>query len=255
MLVLLRHGQSIWNLENRYTGWVDVDLTRRGEAEAHFAADMLRASGIRIDWVTTSYLKRAIRTMWIVLEDLDVLWLPVEKTWRLNERHYGALQGLNKAESANEFGADRVFQWRRSYDTCPPKLPRNHPQHPRFDPRYARLAEDELPSGESLADTLLRVRPYWDQVIVPRLRSGQNVLLVAHGNSLRALLTYLGQVPIAEVPELVVPTGIPLVFGFDRQAQTTWRHYLGDNERVEQAYAEARRMLPKPIRKNDFEDE
>jgi len=215
ILVILRHGQSTWNLENRYTGWTDVDLSVRGVEEACLAGDFLKTAGIRFDWALTSVLKRAIRTLWIVQERTDCFWIPSENTWRLNERHYGALQGLNKKESEMFFGPEQVFLWRRSFSARPPALMHSDTRHPRFDRRYACVPEAELPVTESLADTLARVLPCWEAQVIPRLRKGLNVLIVAHGNSLRALVTYLNQIPEDQVPGLVIPTGIPIVYEFD----------------------------------------
>jgi 2,3-bisphosphoglycerate-dependent phosphoglycerate mutase len=239
-LVLLRHGQSIWNLENRYTGWTDVNLSEKGIFEAYSAGKMLCESGGKFDWAITSVLKRAVRTLWIVLDQMDATWLPVEKDWRLNERHYGSLQGLNKAESVLTFGKEQVFQWRRSFDTRPPALDLDDPRHPVFDPRYTTIPFDLLPAGESLADTQQRVLPCWQQQVLPRLQAGQRVLLVAHGNSLRALVTYLNDIPLDKVPDLNVPTGIPWVLKYDQHMRMIGSHYLGDPAAVEVANAAAR---------------
>ncbi len=227
-LVLLRHGQSTWNLENRYTGWTDVDLTEEGVREAKQASDTLRLARIELDVVFTSVLKRAIRTVWIVLDGLDRMWLPIEKHWRLNERHYGALQGLDKLASAKIYGHEQVYLWRRSFHVRPPQLQEGDPRSPYFDRRYAEVPKEDLPLGESLEDTQRRVLILWQQSIAPRLRAGQGVLIVAHGNSLRALVTYLNQIPESEVPELHIPTGIPLLYEFTRDLRIVNFHYLGD---------------------------
>ncbi|MEA4910228.1 MAG: 2,3-diphosphoglycerate-dependent phosphoglycerate mutase [Anaerolineaceae bacterium] len=229
-LVLLRHGQSEWNLANRYTGWTDVDLTGEGIQEARRAGQLLREAGFQFDEVYTSVLKRAIRTVWIVLAQADQVWVPVELSWRLNERHYGALQGLNKAESAQVFGAEQVFQWRRSFKTRPPVLDRNDPTHPRFDRRYAGVDPAWLPGGESLEDTQLRVLPYWQETILPALRRARTTLVVAHGNSLRALVKYLEDIPDEDIPDLYIPTGVPVVYHFDAAMRWMGKEVLGAGE-------------------------
>lgn len=211
-LVLLRHGQSSWNLEGRFTGWTDVDLTGQGIAEARAAAQALAAAGFQFDLAFTSVLKRAIRTLWVVQETMDLMWTPVHRSWRLNERHYGALQGLGKAETAALYGDEQVRLWRRSYDVRPPELRREGPRSPSRDVRYRRVNANALPLGESLADTLQRVLPYWRRVIAPRILSGRRVLVVAHGNSLRALVKHLDQIPDNRIAEFEVPTGRPLVY-------------------------------------------
>jgi 2,3-bisphosphoglycerate-dependent phosphoglycerate mutase len=232
-LVLCRHGQSTWNLENLFTGWTDVDLTDQGRAEAGDAGRQLRARGITFDVAFTSVLKRAIRTLWIILDEMDLMWLPVERSWRLNERHYGALQGLNKAQTAAQHGEDKVKIWRRSYDIAPPPLADDDPRHPRFDPRYRGVAG--LPATESLKDTLARVLPYWQDRIAPRLRAGDNVLIAAHGNSLRALVKMLDDISDAEITELNIPTGVPLVYDLDDALKPRHREYLGDPESIRKA--------------------
>jgi 2,3-bisphosphoglycerate-dependent phosphoglycerate mutase len=239
VLVLLRHGQSAWNHENRFTGWTDIDLTNQGVAEARRAGRYLREHKVLFDVAFTSMLKRAIRTLWIALEELDQLWLPVEKTWRLNERHYGALQGLNKAEMVDRYGKEQVFRWRRSFRTRPPLLEADDPRHPRRDPRYAGVDADLLPAGESLEDTLLRVLPCWQNDILPRLRAGERVLVAAHGNSLRALVKYLDDIPDEKVHDLSIPTGIPVVYELDSSLHPLSRSYLGDPEVVKAAVAAA----------------
>ena len=237
-LVLLRHGQSIWNLENLFTGWVDVDLSEQGRVEATEAGRLLREEGIAFDLAFTSVLKRAIRTLWIALDQMDLMWLPVERSWRLNERHYGALQGLDKAETVARHGADQVKVWRRSYDIPPPPLSRDDPQHPRFDRRYAGVPAAELPDSESLKDTLARVMPFWNARIAPELAAGRNVLVTAHGNSLRALVKMLDRMSDETIVELNIPTGVPLVYDLDESMQPLGSRYLGDPEAVK-ARAEA----------------
>jgi 2,3-bisphosphoglycerate-dependent phosphoglycerate mutase len=237
-LVLLRHGQSIWNLENLFTGWIDVDLSAQGLEEAQEAGRLLKAEGIPFDLAFTSVLKRAIRTLWITLDELDMMWLPVERSWRLNERHYGALQGLDKAETVARHGAEQVKIWRRSYDIPPPPLATDHPQHPRFERRYAGVPAGELPASESLKDTLARVLPFWNGRIRPELQAGRNVLVAAHGNSLRAMVKMLDGISDADIVELNIPTGVPLLYELDAQLQPVSSRYLGDAEAVK-ARAEA----------------
>ncbi len=227
-LVLLRHGFSTWNQENRFTGWTDVDLTEQGLGEARESGRLLKEGGYVFDQAYTSVLKRAIRTLWIVLDELDQLWLPVEKSWRLNERHYGALQGLNKAETAAKHGEAQLKIWRRSYDIPPPPLSPNDERHPSRDPRYAAISPANLPLTESLKDTVARFLPYWHQTIAPSIQAGQRVLITAHGNSLRALVKYLDDVPESEIVDLNIPTGIPLVYELDAQMKPLGHYYLGD---------------------------
>ncbi len=234
-LVLLRHGQSQWNLDNRFTGWVDVDITEQGRAEAIKAGELMRDEGLKFDVAHTSVLKRAIRTMCAALEVMDQLWLPVTKTWRLNERHYGSLQGLDKAETTALHGEDQVKVWRRSYDIPPPPMPSDDPGHPRFDRRYGGLDAKVLPATESLATTLERVLPYWHDAIAPQLKEGQTVLVTAHGNSLRALYKYLNGVPDGEIVALNIPTGIPLLFELDDALNVQSHRYLGDPEAARKA--------------------
>jgi 2,3-bisphosphoglycerate-dependent phosphoglycerate mutase len=234
-IVLLRHGQSTWNLENRFTGWTDVDLTPQGHAEAHTAAKLLVEGGYTFDVAYTSVLKRAIRTLWIVLEDMDLMWIPVHRDWRSNERHYGALQGLNKAETAAKYGEEQVKIWRRSYATPPPALTRDDPRYPGADPRYAGLMEADLPLSESLADTVKRFLPAWHGTIAPAVAAGRKVIVVAHGNSLRALVKYLDDVSDDAIVELNIPTGIPLVYELDRQLKPVRHFYLGDEQAVKRA--------------------
>ncbi len=237
-LLLLRHGQSIWNLENLFTGWIDVDLSEQGRQEALEAGRLLKAEGIAFDIAFTSVLKRAIRTLWMALDEMDLMWLPVERTWRLNERHYGALQGLNKTQTVEKHGADQVKIWRRSYDIPPPPLPTTDPGHPRFDRRYAGVPAGELPSCESLKDTLARVLPFWNARIAPELLAGRNVLVAAHGNSLRALVKMLDGMSDSAIVELNIPTGVPLLYELDAALKPLSSRYLGDAEAVK-ARAEA----------------
>jgi 2,3-bisphosphoglycerate-dependent phosphoglycerate mutase len=227
-LVLLRHGESTWNRENRFTGWTDVDLSEAGRAEAAEAGRLLKEGGYVFDQAYVSVLKRAIRTLWIALDRLDRMWIPVEKNWRLNERHYGALQGLNKAETAAKHGEDQVKVWRRSYDIPPPPLAADDERHPSRDPRYAGLSASELPLTESLKDTVARFLPYWLGTIAPAVTSGRRVLVAAHGNSLRALVKYLDNMSDSDIVELNIPTGIPLVYELDANLKPLRHYYLGD---------------------------
>jgi 2,3-bisphosphoglycerate-dependent phosphoglycerate mutase len=227
-LVLLRHGQSVWNLENRFTGWTDVDLSEQGLAESRWAGQQLAAEGLTFDLAFTSVLKRAIRTLWIALDELDLLWVPVMRHWRLNERHYGALQGLNKAEMAEKHGDEQVYVWRRSFATPPPALSPDDPRHPRFDRRYASVDAALLPAAESLRDTLDRVLPYWHKTIVPHLQQGARTLIAAHGNSLRALVKHLDGISDDDIAGLNIPTGVPLVYELDEDMRVLNRRYLGD---------------------------
>jgi 2,3-bisphosphoglycerate-dependent phosphoglycerate mutase len=231
-IVFLRHGESAWNRENRFTGWTDVDLTAAGVEEARAAGRLLRAQGLAFDFAYTSVLKRAIRTLWLALEEMDRVWLPVENSWRLNERHYGALQGLNKAEMAAQFGEAQVLAWRRSYDTPPPALAAGDPRDAAADPRYAGLARAEVPLTECLKDTVARVLPYWNRVIAPAVRAGRRVLVAAHGNSLRALVKHLDGVSDADIVGLNIPTGVPLLYELDAQLRPLGHRYLGDAEEV-----------------------
>ena len=231
-LVLVRHGQSTWNLENRFTGWTDVGLTEQGMAEAREAGHMLREGGYTFDVAYTSVLKRAIKTLWLALEEMDMEWLPVVRAWQLNERHYGDLQGLNKAEMAVKFGEEQVHVWRRSYDIPPPPLDLDDKRHPRFDPRYASLAPEQLPATESLKITLERVLPYWHEVLAPEIKSGKSLLIAAHGNSLRAMVKYLDNISDEEIPGLNIPTGVPLVYELDEELKPISSYYLGDPEEI-----------------------
>jgi 2,3-bisphosphoglycerate-dependent phosphoglycerate mutase len=234
-VVLLRHGQSTWNLENRFTGWTDVDLTPKGVEEAKESARLLAEGGYTFDVAYTSVLKRAIRTLWIVLDDMDLMWIPVHRHWRLNERHYGALQGLNKAEMAEKYGDEQVHRWRRSYSTRPPALTPDDERFPGRDPRYAGLSSEELPLTECLQDTVARFVPYWRETISAAVRAGRRVMVCAHGNSLRALVKYLDGVPEAEIVDLNIPTGIPLVYELDDDLGPIRHYYLGDPEAAKKA--------------------
>ena len=246
-VVLLRHGESTWNKENRFTGWTDVDLTEKGRAEAAEAGRLLKAEGLAFDIVFTSVLKRAIRTSFIALDELDQLWLPVARSWRLNERHYGALQGLNKAETAAQHGDAQVKIWRRSYDIPPPPLAADDPRHAARDPRYASLPPGDLPLTESLKDTVARFLPYWDDAIAPAIRTGQRVLIAAHGNSLRALVKHLDGISDEAIVELNIPTGVPLVYELDADLKPIGSRYLGDAAAVKAAAdAVARQGAAKP---------
>jgi len=234
-LVLLRHGESTWNKENRFTGWTDVDLTEKGRDEARTAGQLLKAEGLAFDLLFTSLLKRAIRTSHITLDELDQLWLPVQRSWRLNERHYGALQGLNKAETAAKHGDDQVKIWRRAYAIAPPPLSADDPRHPARDPRYRDVPAAVLPLTESLKDTVARFLPYWHEAIAPAIRGGRRVLIVAHGNSLRALVKFLDGISDADIVELNIPTGIPLVYELDGSMKPIRSRYLGDPEAARKA--------------------
>ena len=234
-LVLIRHGESTWNKENRFTGWTDVDLSEEGRQQAKEAGEVLKAGGYVFDVAYTSVLKRAIRTLWTVLDGMDLMWIPVYRTWRLNERHYGALQGLNKAETAAKFGEDQVKIWRRSYDIPPPELTPEDERFPGNDPRYTGLTKEELPLTECLKDTVERFLPLWHETIAPAIQSGQRVVIAAHGNSLRALVMYLDNVSEADITELNIPTGMPLVYELDDDLKPLNRYYLGDPEKVKAA--------------------
>jgi 2,3-bisphosphoglycerate-dependent phosphoglycerate mutase len=234
-LVLIRHGESTWNKENRFTGWTDVDLSDKGRQEAKEGGQVLKKDGYTFDVAYTSVLKRAIRTLWTVLDEMDLMWVPVHRTWRLNERHYGALQGLNKAETAAKFGEDQVKIWRRSYDIPPPVLTPDDERFPGHDPRYKNLSKEELPLTECLKDTVARFLPYWHETIAPAVKSGQKVLIAAHGNSLRALVKYLDDISEADIVELNIPTGMPLVYELDDNLKPLNRYYLGDPEKVKAA--------------------
>lgn len=231
-LVLLRHGESTWNKENRFTGWTDVDLSEKGFEEAKTAGKLLKENGFEFEVAHTSVLKRAIRTLNMVLDELDLMWIPVKKSWRLNERHYGALQGLNKAETAAKHGEDQVFIWRRSYDIPPPPLNHDDSRHPHFDPRYKQLDPKDIPSTEALKNTVDRFIPYWNEAIVPDLKSGKRVLIAAHGNSIRALLKYLENIAEEEIVELNIPTAVPLVYELTDDLKPIRRYYLGNQDEI-----------------------
>lgn len=233
--MLLRHGESTWNQENRFTGWTDVDLTERGMAEALRAGQQLKEEGLIFDIAYTSLLKRAIRTLWIVLDELDQMWIPVKRTWRLNERHYGALQGLNKAETAEKYGDEQVLAWRRSYDTPPPALADGDQRSAANDARYRDLAAGDIPASECLKDTVERFLPYWHETIAPQVRAGRRVIVTAHGNSLRALVKYLDDVSDADIVGMNIPTGVPLVYELDDSLKPISSRYLGDPDEVRKA--------------------
>jgi len=234
-IVFLRHGESTWNKNGLFSGWTDVELSEKGIKEAKEAATVLRDDGYTFDIAYTSVLKRAIRTLWIVLDRMDLMWIPVYRSWRLNERHYGALQGLNKAETAKKHGEKQVLIWRRSYTTRPPALTRDENRYPGNDPKYYSLSEEEIPLTECLQDTVARVLPYWDEVILPTIKSNQRILISAHGNSIRALVKYLDNIPDDEILKLNIPTGIPLVYELDSNIQPIKHYYLGDPEEVSKA--------------------
>ncbi|MCX6650713.1 MAG: 2,3-diphosphoglycerate-dependent phosphoglycerate mutase [Methanomassiliicoccales archaeon] len=234
-VVLLRHGESTWNKENRFTGWTDVGLSEKGVVEAHEAARLLIDGGYKFDLAFTSVLKRAIKTLDIVLEDMDHSWIPVHKSWRLNEKHYGALQGLNKSEMAKKYGEEQVLLWRRAYDVRPPVLELDDPRHPIHDRRYADMSEEDIPGTECLKDTVVRFVPYWKEQIVPELRNEKRIIIAAHGNSLRALVKYLDNVPDAEIVSRNIPTGVPLVYELDEDMRAVRSYYLGDQDAVRKA--------------------
>lgn len=234
-LVLLRHGESTWNRENRFTGWTDVDLSEKGVIEATRAGDTLKKEGFLLDVAFTSVLKRAIRTLWIALDRMDLMWLPIQNSWRLNERHYGALQGLNKAETAAKYGEEQVRIWRRSYDIPPPPLEKSDERYPGKDPRYRNLSGNEIPLTECLKDTVIRFLPYWEETIAPAVQSDAKVIIVAHGNSLRALVKYLDQIPDDKIVDMNIPTGIPLVYELKDDLKPIRNYYLGDPDEVKKA--------------------
>jgi len=236
-LVMLRHGQSTWNLENKFTGWTDVDLSEQGVKEAQSAGEVLRQEGYVFDLAYTSVLKRAIRTLWITLDDMDLMWIPVYRAWQLNERHYGSLQGLDKKAIAEKYGNEQVKIWRRSYSMRPPALELDDPRHPNQEARYAALLPEERPAHEALKDTLERTLPYWQKEIFPQLQAGKKILITAHGNSLRALVKYLDNVSDEEIVRLNIPTGVPLVYEFDEKFKVLKHYYLGDQEAIKQAMA------------------
>lgn len=232
-VVLLRHGESVWNKENLFTGWTDVDLSEKGIEEAHTAGKLMKDAGLTFDLAYTSVLKRAIRTLWLALDEMDLMWIPVINTWRLNERHYGALQGLNKAETAAKYGDEKVLIWRRSYDIQPPVLEKSDPRYPGHDPRYKDLTDDELPVTECLKDTVARFVPYWLNVIAPSIKAGKKVIIAAHGNSLRSLVKYLDNISEEEIVGLNIPTGVPLVYELDENLKPIRHYYLGDQAEIE----------------------
>lgn len=234
-LILLRHGESEWNKENLFSGWTDIDLSAHGREEVLEAGRLLKEQGFTFDVAFTSVLKRAIRTLWIVLDEMNLMWIPVYQDWRLNERHYGALQGLNKSETAEKYGEAQVKLWRRSYDVRPPALEVEDPRHPCHDPRYQHLLQEQLPSTECLKDTVARFLPCWHTSIAPLVRSGQSVLIVAHGNSLRALVKYLDDISDADIADINIPTGIPLVYELDEELRPIRHYYLGDAARIQEA--------------------
>lgn len=234
-LVLLRHGESDWNKQNRFCGWVDSDLSDKGAKEARDAGELLASEGFNFDVAYTSVLKRAIRTLWLTLDAMDQMWIPVIRSWKLNERHYGALQGLNKSETAAKHGDEQVLIWRRSYDIPPPPLTKESEYYPGSDPRYTELTEDQLPLAESLKDTVKRVIPYWNDVIKPDIAAGKRVIIAAHGNSLRALVKHLDDIPDDEIPNLNIPTGVPLVYRLDDDLKPIDHSYLGDAEAINNA--------------------
>jgi 2,3-bisphosphoglycerate-dependent phosphoglycerate mutase len=234
-VVLLRHGESIWNKENLFTGWTDVDLSEKGKEEAIKGGKLLKDGGYNFDLAYTSVLKRAIRTLWYVLDELDLMWIPVERSWRLNERHYGALQGLNKAQTAAKYGDEQVHTWRRSYDIQPPALEKNDKRYPGNDPRYKNLKESEIPLTECLKDTVERFLPFWNNTIAPSIKEGKKIIIAAHGNSLRALVKHLDNIPDEEIVGLNIPTGVPLVYELDNELGPIKHYYLGDQEEIEKA--------------------
>ncbi|HPH95122.1 MAG TPA: 2,3-diphosphoglycerate-dependent phosphoglycerate mutase [Anaerolineaceae bacterium] len=234
-VVLLRHGESIWNKENRFTGWTDVDLSEKGIEEAKKAGVMMKEAGFVFDIAYTSVLKRAIRTLWLALDEMDLMWIPQSRSWRLNERHYGALQGLNKAETAAKFGNEQVHIWRRSYDVQPPALETEDPRYPGHDPRYKGLTKEELPLTECLKDTVARFLPFWNDTVIPALKEGQRILIVAHGNSLRSLVKHLDNISDEDIIELNIPTGVPLVYELDDNFMPIRHYYLGDADEIARA--------------------
>jgi len=245
-IVFVRHGESVWNLENRFTGWTDVDLSPRGVAESHETAEVLKREGYTFDIAFTSVLKRAIRTLWIILDDMDLMWIDVYRSWRLNERHYGSLQGLNKKEMADKFGLEQVQTWRRSYDVPPPPLEPDDPRHPCNDRRYADVPKTLLPGTESLKLTLERALPYWNEAISPKLKQGKRILVSAHGNSLRAIVKFLDSVSDKDIVNLNIPTGVPLVYELDDRLKALRHYYLGDEEKIRRATQAVAGQLTRP---------
>ena len=234
-VVLLRHGESIWNKENKFTGWTDVDLSEKGTDEAHQAGETLKKEGFVFDLAFTSVLKRAIRTLWIVQDKMDLMWIPVHRSWRLNERHYGALQGLNKAEMAQKYGDEQVLIWRRSYDVRPPALKKDDPRYPGKDPKYTNLPIEDIPLTECLKDTVNRFLPYWHDHLAPAIKSGHRIIIAAHGNSLRALVKYLDNISDQDIVKLNIPTGIPLIYELNDDLEPLKHYYLGDPEAIKKA--------------------
>nr|MDK2850271.1 2,3-bisphosphoglycerate-dependent phosphoglycerate mutase [Candidatus Cloacimonadota bacterium] len=234
-IVLIRHGESEWNKANLFTGWTDVDLSEKGIIEAKEAGRKLKEAGFTFDEAFTSVLKRAIRTLWLILDEMDMMYTPIHHDWRLNERHYGALQGLNKAETAKKYGEEQVLLWRRSFDTPPPALTKDDPRYPGLDPRYSHLEEDQLPLCESLKDTVARTMPFWNDVIIPRLAAGRKMIISAHGNSLRAIVKSLDHISDEDIVNLNIPTGIPLIYEFDTELNITKKYYLADEAEVQAA--------------------
>lgn len=251
-LVLLRHGQSKWNEENRFTGWVDIDLTDKGKNEAKKAGEYLKKENFEFNIAYTSVLKRAIRTLWSVLDEMDLMWIPVERSWRLNERHYGALQGLNKTQTAEKYGEEQVHIWRRSFDTPPTQLEKSSEMYPGKERRYKELKEKEIPLGECLKDTIKRFLPYWEDTIAPSIKEGKNVLIVAHGNSLRALVKHLDGISDEDITGLNIPTGLPLVYELDENLKPIKSYYLGDEEKIKKAIEDVKNQ-GKAKRKNNVE--
>ncbi|EHQ37018.1 2,3-diphosphoglycerate-dependent phosphoglycerate mutase [Methanoplanus limicola] len=234
-VVLLRHGESIWNKENKFTGWTDVDLSEKGITEARAAGKLLKDEGYEFDAAYTSVLKRAIRTLWITLDEMDLMWIPVTRSWRLNEKHYGALQGLNKSETAEKYGEEQVFIWRRDYNTAPPALSLDDERHPVHDRRYAALRPEDIPGTECLKDTVARFLPVWEDEIAPAIKSGKRIIIAAHGNSLRALVKHLDNISDGDIPKLNIPTGIPLVYELDENLKPIKHYYLGNQDEIEAA--------------------
>jgi len=241
-VVLLRHGESIWNKENKFTGWTDVDLSEKGTDEAHQAGETLKKEGFVFDLAFTSVLKRAIRTLWIVQDKMDLMWIPVHRSWRLNERHYGALQGLNKAEMAQKYGDEQVLIWRRSYDVRPPALKKDDPRYPGKDPKYTNLPIEDIPLTECLKDTVNRFLPYWHDHLAPAIKSGHRIIIAAHGNSLRALVKYLDNISDQDIVKLNIPTGIPLIYELNDDLEPLKHYYLGDSEAIKKAEAAVARQ-------------
>ncbi len=234
-IVFLRHGESLWNQENRFTGWQNIGLSEKGLSEAKAAGQLLKAEGYNFDLTYSSVLNRALKTLFVVLEEMDLMWIPIHQSWRLNERHYGALTGLNKAETAAKHGEEQVHIWRRSFDIPPPKMDEKDPRHPSFDPRYKNLLPSDLPSAESLKDTVARVMPFWNSEIALQIKAGKKILVAAHGNSIRAIVKYLDQISDADIAGLNIPTGIPLVYELDRNLKPTKNYYLGNAEEIAKA--------------------